>query len=184
MLGKFETGGRRHVKRDEIRQLARIGLQLGMLMIWKIISHYDERHDSRGYFYRFVRNFFGAGRATRPRLEPTGSVEAVKRSVRANPQGIGVLSRYSVAEELEAGSVRQLRIQPGVPPLCLQVLLHRTRDPIHPATADLLEALRTVLDEHGVSPRSGSTPRRSTRFEKSSKSATNARVCAQSPSHR
>ena len=100
------------MKRDEIRQLARIGLQLGMLMIWKIISHYDERHDSRGYFYRFVRNFFGAGRATRPRLEPTGSVEAVKRSVRANPQGIGVLSTYSVAEELEAGSVRQLRIRP------------------------------------------------------------------------
>jgi DNA-binding transcriptional LysR family regulator len=103
--------------------------------------------DARGYFYEFIRDFFRGDGLPGPRLEPTGSVEAVKRSVVATGLALGVLPAYALGEELRAGAVHALPVRPAAPPLRLEAMLYRTRSPIHPAVAELMEVLRTSRDQ-------------------------------------
>ena len=98
--------------------------------------------DSNGYFYDLIHDFFHSDGTARPRLHPTGSVEAVKRSVLTNPHGLGVLPKYAVAEELRAGLVHAVTIRPAVPSVRLHAMLYRTRAPMHPAVAELINVLR------------------------------------------
>jgi DNA-binding transcriptional LysR family regulator len=103
--------------------------------------------DAKGYFHALIRDFFRADGSPGPRLEPTGSVEAVKRSVLTNPHGLGVLPAYALAEELRAGRVHALAVRPALPPVRLEALPYRTRSPMHPAVAELLDVIRTTLDD-------------------------------------
>ena len=105
--------------------------------------------DARGHFFDLIRHFFRADGVPGPRLEPTGSVEAVKHSVTSDPLGLGVLPAYAVGEERRAGRLRVLSMQPELPRVRLEAMLYRTRSPAHPAVAALLDVLGTTL---GPSP--------------------------------
>jgi molybdate transport repressor ModE-like protein len=98
--------------------------------------------DARGYFFDHVREFLRADSASSPRLEATGSVEAVKHSVLTDRLGIGVLPMYAVAEEVRTGRLFSLRVRPELPRVRLEAMSYRTRSPVHPAVAALLEAVR------------------------------------------
>ncbi len=103
--------------------------------------------DARGYFHDLLRDFFHADGTRAPRLEPTGSVEAVKRSVLSNSQAMGVLPRYALLEELRTGGLCALSLRPGLPGVRLEARVCRTRPPTHPAVAELIEVLCTTLSE-------------------------------------
>jgi molybdate transport repressor ModE-like protein len=108
--------------------------------------------DARGHFFDLIRDFFRADGVPGPRLEPTGSVEAVKRSVTGDRLGLGVLPVYAVADELRANRLRTLPMQPELPPVQLEALVYHTRPPTHPAVAALLEVLRTTADWNQLAP--------------------------------
>jgi DNA-binding transcriptional LysR family regulator len=97
--------------------------------------------DAKGYFYELLREFFHADGTLRPRLEPTGSVEAVKRSVIANSMAVGVLPAYALEEEFRTGRLCALLLRPRLPPVKLEARAYRTRPPAHPAVAELIEVL-------------------------------------------
>ena len=103
--------------------------------------------DAKGYFYDLLRDFFRADGTSGPRLEPTGSVEAVKRSVITNPLGLGVLPAYALVDELRTGRLRTLSLTPSLPRVHLEARLYRTRPPTHPAVAELMEVLSTTLSD-------------------------------------
>jgi DNA-binding transcriptional LysR family regulator len=98
--------------------------------------------DARGYFFDLVRKFLRADGVLSPRLEATGSVEAVKQSVLTDRLSIGVLPIYAVAEEVRTGRLSTLRIRPDLPRVRLEAMSYRARPPAHPAVAVLLEAVR------------------------------------------
>lgn len=103
--------------------------------------------DAKGYFYELLRDFFHADGTLRPRLESTGSVEAVKLSVSANPLALGVLPAYALEEEFRTGRLCALSLRPGLPPVMLEARSYRSRPPAHPAVAELIEVLRSTLSD-------------------------------------
>ncbi len=103
--------------------------------------------DAKGYFHDHIRDFFHADGSAGPRLHPTGSVEAVKRSVLTHPDGLGILPHYAIAEELLAGLLHAVAIRPAMPSVRLHAMLYRTRTPMHPAIAALIDVLRAPVTE-------------------------------------
>ena len=101
--------------------------------------------DARGYFFELVRDFFRSDGASSPRLEATGSVEAVKHSVMSDPLGLGVLPHYALCAELRAGQFRALAMRPELPRMRLMAMRYRTQPPAHPAVNALLGTLRASL---------------------------------------
>jgi DNA-binding transcriptional LysR family regulator len=99
----------------------------------------------QGPYFEMVRDFFRGDGVPGPRLEPTGSVEAVKHSVASYPEGLGMLAAFSVTEELRARRFRVLPVQPEATRMRLKAMLYRTRAPVHPAVGALLELLRASL---------------------------------------
>jgi DNA-binding transcriptional LysR family regulator len=102
--------------------------------------------DASGRLYTMLRDYFGA-ESVEPPLEPTGSVEAVKRNVLAHPLGLGVLPQYALAEELQNGLVRAVAVRPGLPLMRLEARLSRPQPPIHPALAELIAVLTSSAGE-------------------------------------
>jgi DNA-binding transcriptional LysR family regulator len=98
--------------------------------------------DARGHFFDLVRECFRSDGVPNPRLESTGSVEAVKRAVLTEHLGLGVLPIYAIGEELRIGQFSVIRIQPDLPHMRLEAMSYRTRPPTHPAVAALLDAVR------------------------------------------
>ena len=103
--------------------------------------------DAKGYFYDLLRDFFRADGTLDPRLEPTGSVEAVKRSVSANPMALGVLPAYALEEEVQTEQFRAIALRPSLPAVRLEGRMYRTRPPAHPAVVELIEVLCSTLGE-------------------------------------
>src|SRR5262249_16385196 len=98
--------------------------------------------DARGYFFDLVRDYFQTDGVPGPRLEATGSVEAVKRSVISNQFAFGLLPRYAIADDLGTGRFALARIHPALPRVRLEAIASRTRQPAPPAVATLLDAVR------------------------------------------
>jgi DNA-binding transcriptional LysR family regulator len=69
-------------------------------------------------------------------------VEGVKRGVLADDLGLGVLPHYAIADEVRAARFATLRIRPDLPRMRLAAMSYRTRPPVHPAVAALLDAVR------------------------------------------
>jgi molybdate transport repressor ModE-like protein len=101
--------------------------------------------DARGYFFELVRDFFRSDEMPSPRLEATGSVEAVKHSVASDPLGLGVLPLYALGAELRAGRLRTVSVRPELPRMRLMAMRYRAQPPAHPAVIALLDVLRTSL---------------------------------------
>ncbi len=101
--------------------------------------------DASGDLPALLAAHFQADGIPGPAFQAAGSVEAVKRSVAAHPLALGVLPDYALAEELAAGSVIELRFLPSLPRVRLDALIGGAR--AHPATADLMAALRARLTQ-------------------------------------
>jgi DNA-binding transcriptional LysR family regulator len=100
--------------------------------------------DSSGDFHALLHGFFHADGLPGPRLEASGTIDAVKRSVLADRLALGVLPEYAVAEELRTGRMRALPVRPSLPPLRLTAHLCGVR-PTGPAAADLVQVLRSIV---------------------------------------
>jgi molybdate transport repressor ModE-like protein len=100
--------------------------------------------DSSGDFHSLLHGFFHADGLPGPRLESSGTIDAVKRSVLTDPLALGVLPGYALAEELRSGRVRAVPVRPSLPQLRLEAGLCGTR-PTGPAAADLVEVLRAAV---------------------------------------
>src|SRR5204863_9548452 len=94
--------------------------------------------DASGRLYNVLHGYLRAEDAVEPHIEPTGSVEAVKRNVLAHPLSLGVLPEYALAEELRTGLMHALAVQPSLPSMRLEARLSRPQPPIHPALTELL----------------------------------------------
>lgn len=97
--------------------------------------------DASGRLYTMLHEYLRAEGAAEPSIEPTGSVEAVKRNVIRHPLGLGVLPEYALTEELSSGSMRALAVHPCLPSMRLEARLSRPQPPVHPALTELLAAL-------------------------------------------
>ncbi len=86
--------------------------------------------------------FLQAGIAL-PRGNPVGSTEAIKQAVAAG-MGVGIVSRFSVAAELRAGTLRAARIR-GVPLIRPLFILRSPTAPLRDAALDFLDFLRTTI---------------------------------------
>jgi molybdate transport repressor ModE-like protein len=103
--------------------------------------------DARGHYFDLIDGFFRSDGTANVWLEPTGSVEGVKRSVDTDGRGVGVLPLYAVADDARAGRLTILRPRRALPHVRLQALLCRERPPLHPAVAALLEAIRAHMSQ-------------------------------------
>ncbi|PYQ64885.1 MAG: hypothetical protein DMF53_06575 [Acidobacteria bacterium] len=99
--------------------------------------------DASGDFHAMLRSFFQGEGLPSPRLEASGTIDAVKRSVLAEPLALGVLPDYALAEDLRAGLARAVPVRPGLPRLRLEAHVCETR-PLAPAAVDLVQVLRAA----------------------------------------
>jgi DNA-binding transcriptional LysR family regulator len=98
--------------------------------------------DSEGAFDKLMRAWANtSGRALR--IESAGSIEGVKRGVRAG-NAIGVLPTYAVAEELSAGSLIELRPVSPLPRIALRLIARKPPGSETPL-ASLIELVRENL---------------------------------------
>ncbi len=104
--------------------------------------------DASGAFHALLRDFFRADGLPAPRLEATGTIESVKRSVLTSPLAVGVLPHYALVEDFRAGRLRPLAVRPPLPRVWLEALQPEA-GPARPAASEVIDALRGVL--HGSS---------------------------------
>lgn len=75
--------------------------------------------DSEGAFNDLLRAWVGQA-GQRPKLDSAGSVDGVKRGI-MNGETIGVLPGYAVSQELQAGSLVELRVRDPLPAVTLRL---------------------------------------------------------------
>ena len=99
--------------------------------------------DATGGFYSLVRRFVEEDGLPGPRLQPTGSVDGVKRGVFGDANALGVLPRYALTDEMRAGRVVPIEVRPSSPRMRVEALHSRIR-PRHPASVQLLDAVKAL----------------------------------------
>jgi DNA-binding transcriptional LysR family regulator len=97
--------------------------------------------DAAGDFHALVRRFLEHDGLPGPNLQPTGSIESVKRGVFADARALGMLPAYALEEDMQARRVVSLAVRPAPPRMRLEALTSRSR-PQHPATRQLLDSVR------------------------------------------
>jgi DNA-binding transcriptional LysR family regulator len=97
-----------------------------------------------GEFQDMLPRYFGSENSECPQLRLIGSIDAVRRDVRSSSRALGVLPLHAIADDVESGRLRALRVKPAPPQLRLAALLPRTRVERHPSVGDLLQALREI----------------------------------------
>jgi DNA-binding transcriptional LysR family regulator len=100
--------------------------------------------DAAGDFHLLVRRFLEHDGLPGPHLQPTGSIESVKRAVLADPLAVGMLPGYALLDEFRDRKLAPVPVQPGPPRMRLEALLSRARAH-HPATRQLLEEVRLAF---------------------------------------
>lgn len=100
--------------------------------------------DDTGEIPSLITRALQGGDLPGPYLQPSGSVEAVKRGVIAEPRALGMLPSYAVAEDVLRGRVARLALRRPLPPMRLVAVLSRSRAR-HPAVDALLEATRRAF---------------------------------------
>src|SRR5215207_119375 len=96
--------------------------------------------DAAGDFHQLVRRFLEVDGLPGPHLQPTGSIESVKRAVFGDPSAFGMLPAYALLDEFREGRLIPVAVQPAPPRMRLEALLSWTRAQ-HPATRQLLDAV-------------------------------------------
>jgi DNA-binding transcriptional LysR family regulator len=100
--------------------------------------------DSAGDFHELVRRYFAAEGLPGPKLESVGSIEGVKRGVKADASALGLLPYYAVAEDLTSKEAHALTLRPPPPHMQLIALLPSSHTGSHPVVPELIEQMRTV----------------------------------------
>jgi molybdate transport repressor ModE-like protein len=100
--------------------------------------------DPAGEFHDLIRNFLLEDGMPTARLQSAGSIEGVKRGVAADPRAVGILPIYAIREELRAGRVVRLDINPAPPAMQLVALLSNVQEH-HPGALELLDRLKQAL---------------------------------------
>lgn len=118
----------------------------------RLVSYTVFVSDARGYFFDCLHDYFRPEGIPGPRMEPTGSVEAVKLSVANDRIALGVLPAYALVEEVRAGRLSTLPVRPAPPTVRLEAMLYCSRPSAHPAVTELLNVLRTVLGDGSMAP--------------------------------
>src|SRR5258707_9819501 len=88
--------------------------------------------DAAGEYHTAVRRFLTHDGLPGPHLQPTGSVESVKRAVLGDSRALGMLPAYALLEEMRAGRVAPILVRPAPPRMQLEALTSSTRSQ-HPA---------------------------------------------------
>jgi len=96
--------------------------------------------DAAGDFHELLTQALADQTGRPPRVESTGSVEAVKKAVCERPTGIGILPAHAIAEELRLGTFAAIHLRPALQTLRIEAWTMSTRES-HPVLRDLLEAL-------------------------------------------
>ncbi len=99
--------------------------------------------DAAGDFHLLVRRFLEQERMPGAQLQPTGSIESVKRGVERDSRALGMLPTYALADEIRLGRVVRLTVRPGPPCMRLEAMLSKTRTQ-HPATDPLIDAVQSL----------------------------------------
>lgn len=99
--------------------------------------------DAAGDFHDLVRRAFTGDRLNGPVIEATGSIEAVKRAVRADARALGLLPAYAVADELRDSTMVRVNLRPAPPRMRLDALLSQSRAR-HPSAEELLVAIASI----------------------------------------
>jgi DNA-binding transcriptional LysR family regulator len=99
--------------------------------------------DATGSFHALVRRFVEEDGLPGPRLQPTGSVDSVKRGVFSDARALGVLPHYALVDEVRAGRVTAIEVRQSSPRMRVEALHSRIR-PRHPASVQLLEEVRAI----------------------------------------
>jgi DNA-binding transcriptional LysR family regulator len=97
--------------------------------------------DPSGAYYDLIRDFLEADGLPGPRLQPTGSVESVKRGVLAEANALGLLPAYAIADDVRTERVVALDVHPQPPSLRVAAIMSKVR-PQHPASRELVESVR------------------------------------------
>lgn len=118
--------------------------------------------DPDGSLHALMRDWF-APEGGRPRLESAGSIEGVKSGVRGGGH-VGVLPRYAVARELDAGEFVELRPVQPLPAIALGLTTRRQppdATPMHAMIRCIQEAAGTLAQR--AAPAGGTTQARPAR---------------------
>jgi DNA-binding transcriptional LysR family regulator len=104
--------------------------------------------DGAGEYHTAVRRFLTHDGLPGPQLQPTGSVESVKRAVAGDCRAIGMLPAYALLDELREGRFVPLTLRPSPPRMRLEAITSKARAQ-HPATRQLLDSVRSSYDLAG-----------------------------------
>ena len=96
--------------------------------------------DAAGDYHLLVRRFLEHDGLPGPHLQPTGSIESVKRAVYGDAHAVGMLPAYALMDEFREGRLVPVAVHPPPPRMRLEALLSRTRAQ-HPAARQLLDAV-------------------------------------------
>jgi molybdate transport repressor ModE-like protein len=107
--------------------------------------------DASGEFHALLQRHFRPDRAPSARLEPAGTVEAVKRTVLGSAEALGVLPSYAIVEELRSGRAHVVAVEPALPRVTLEVLVAPARGP-RPIVDELIAALRDAVGDASRPP--------------------------------
>lgn len=110
--------------------------------------------DAAGDYHLLVRRFLEHDGLPGPHLQPTGSIESVKRAVYGDASAVGMLPAYALTDEFREGRLVPIAVQPAPPRMRLEALLSRTRAS-HPATRQLLDAVCGAFPAIEAQVRSG-----------------------------
>lgn len=97
--------------------------------------------DAAGNYHDALRRLFDAAGTPMPRLQAMGTVEGVKRGVRAGSGALGLLPEHAVESELREGTLAEVRVRPALPALALRAVLAPDAER-SPVVAELLASLR------------------------------------------
>lgn len=78
--------------------------------------------DAAGDFYGMLDEYVARAGHRSARLQSAGSVEGVKRGVLADPEALGLLPVYAVAEEIGRGTFAEVEVEAPFPPVWLSAV--------------------------------------------------------------
>jgi DNA-binding transcriptional LysR family regulator len=99
--------------------------------------------DGAGAYYNLLARYLTTGRLPGPRVEASGSVEATRVAVLADPAALGILPAYAIAAQLRTGRAVALCVNP--PPPVMRVVAYLPDRGLHPVVRTLVDGARQAL---------------------------------------
>lgn len=97
--------------------------------------------DAAGDYHQIMRQYFEAAQIPLPRTQTLGTIEGVKRGIRAGGTGLGLLPAHAVEQELREATLAEIPVSPALRGLVLRAV-HPAKPSGSPLVEDLLRALR------------------------------------------